>query len=125
MNAETHTQPRDASLFDKFLRALPAVQWALWIVLCGGGGVLFFRDGVSSQAAQISEIRQKQQQTETRISELKAQRDKQFDEFRGEMVTKQSLQDKFETLLKLQELTREDLKQLRESIERQSPRTVP
>lgn len=109
------TQPRT---YDAILRWLPAVQWLFTIIIAAAVIGLSFRDSQTSQAAQIIELKSKDEQITSRMTELKTMRDKQMDELSEKVATKQNLQDKFETLLKLQELTREDVKQLRESIER-------
>ena len=112
------SEPEPNRFFDGFSKYLPVINWALTIIVSIAVFGLSFRDGQTSQAAQISELRNSVEQMKTRQVELKTSRDKQIDELKGDLVTKQNLQDKFDTLLKLQELTREDVKGLRDEIQR-------
>ena len=111
-------QQQQTKFFEGFQKYLPSIQWALTIIVAIAVFVLSFKDGQTSQAAQIQDLRSSVEQLKARQSELKTARDKQIDELRADLVTKQNLQDKFDTLLKLQELTREDVKGLRDEIQR-------
>lgn len=111
-------QSKPLGFFDGFSKHLPLINWGLTIIVSIAVFGLSFRDGQTSQAAQINALQNSVEQVKARQVELKTSRDKQIDELKAELVTKQNLQDKFDTLLKLQELTREDVKGLRDEIQR-------
>lgn len=110
------TSPSTSGFVTGVQAYLPTIQWLLTIIVAVSVFVLSFRDGQTSQAAMIQGLRSDVETIKARQLEVKVARDKQIDDLREQMVTKTNLQDKFDTLLKIQELTREDLKNLRDDI---------
>jgi peptidoglycan hydrolase CwlO-like protein len=101
----------------EFLRWLPLAQWIVTALVACAVVFLTFRDGQTSQSAQINQLQQKTVEIERTVQANKSDYEKQFDDLKlqiRELPTRTELQNKIETVLKLQEMTRDDIKQLRE-----------
>lgn len=101
-----------------FLKWLPAVNWFLTITIAVAVFFLSFRDSQTSQAAQIIELRTGQDQIKATIRENKDDRIKQIEDIRKDMVTRQLSEAQAKSIETQIQLLREDLKQLRDSLER-------
>ena len=80
-------EPR-RNYWDSFLKVLPLVQWILTLVIAVAVFGLGFRDTQTSQSAEINRIINDQKAIRDTMNERKTTRDKEFDELRKQMLTR-------------------------------------
>lgn len=72
-----------------FLRVLPVIQWAMTIAIAIAVFALTTRDTQQVQSSEIGRILRDQQDIRATMAERKTEREKQIEELKREMLTKQ------------------------------------
>lgn len=93
MNDTNSQNQNQDGKFSKFLhgfnQASTLIQWAVLIAMTIGGYWLYSRDSQTVSAQTIKELQSEQKQVREYLSERRSFRDKQFDELKSVMMTKE------------------------------------
>lgn len=79
----------DSGFLPGFLRVLPLIQWILMICIAVGMYFLSTRDSQTVQAQQLGEVRNEQRAIRDTVDKNKAEREKQLDDLKRQMLTKE------------------------------------
>lgn len=86
---ENEISSEKKSFFSGFLTYLPVVNWVLTIAVAVGMFALSTRDNQTVQASEITRIINEQKAVRDQINERKTERDKQIEELRRVMLTRE------------------------------------
>lgn len=86
---ETSSKTSESGFVAGFLKYLPVIQWALTIALGVGVFALSQRDLQATQAATVTDTKNRVQNIESYIEKRKEERDKQLADIKNEMLTKE------------------------------------
>lgn len=86
---ETTSQQQEKGFLAGFLRVLPIIQWSLTIVIAIGLFILSQRDSQTVQAQDTRDNQKRIEQVERKMDERKADRDRQFDELKRTILTRE------------------------------------
>lgn len=103
---------------DSFLKFLPVVQWILMMVIGIAVFAIGFRDTQTTQAQEVREIRAEQTQIKQTMSDRKNERDKQFEDLRRSIITKEVFDERTNAILRSIDLLRQERQQDREYLEK-------
>lgn len=98
--------------WDSFLKILPFIQWVVTIVTVIGVFAVGFRDSQTSQAQNIRDLQKDTDNLRRTIDDRKTERDKQMDEFKKTIVTKDLFEERTRAILDEQIRQRQILERL-------------
>ncbi len=104
------SQPNEKGFLAGFLKWLPVIQWTLTIIIAIGVVILSQRDSQTTQAQEVKETSKKVAALESTMDRRKEDRDRQFEQLRKEMLTRELYEayhkndaEKFERMEKMLE----------------------
>ena len=104
--------------WDSFLKILPLVQWILTLVIGIAVFGLGFRDTQTSAAQNIRDVAKDQDALRRQMDDRKSERDKQIDDLRKTVITREVFDERTNTILKQIEQLRQENKENRDYFER-------